>query len=236
MSAENLTQNYYDLLQLTPSASVQQIRRSYRELSKLYHPDTTTLPPAIATAKFQQLNEAYATLSSPERRLAYDLKLGYSRVSVIQQPAGFNRPSSERKYRSSAYLDPTDRPLSAGEIFALFILGLTFAACLVLVFAVGVTRGEMVFQPLSSFKQPATSTEIVVDQPQSDRFEAPAELNDRHNEPTQNEAIAAPILNSDNDSINAAASESEAPDRANLPQQKSTLLQLIKKQPDFMLS
>jgi len=37
----------------------------YRQLSKRYHPDTTALPPAIATAKFQQLNEAYATLNNP---------------------------------------------------------------------------------------------------------------------------------------------------------------------------
>ena len=61
--------SYYVLLGLPPSASALEIRRAYRELSKRYHPDTTELPTAIATAKFQQLNEAYATLSNPERRL-----------------------------------------------------------------------------------------------------------------------------------------------------------------------
>lgn len=139
---EQPASNYYALLELHPAASAQQIRRAYRELSKLYHPDTTQLPPAIAVAKFQQLNEAYATLSSPERRFAYDLKIGYSRVSVIQPSLDLNRPASEsRKYRSTAYLDPTDRPLSAGEIFALFILGLTFVGCLALVAVIGLTRG-----------------------------------------------------------------------------------------------
>lgn len=142
MTEEQGMSSFYTLLDIPTSASVQQIRQAYRELSKLYHPDTTALPAAIATAKFQQLNEAYATLSSPEKRMAYDLKLGYSRLSVMQQPPGFNRPVSEtRSYRSSAYLEPFDRPLSAGEMFALFILGLTFAACLVLVVAVGFTRG-----------------------------------------------------------------------------------------------
>ncbi len=34
---------YYSLLGLHPSASVIDIRRSYRELSKRYHPDTTDL-------------------------------------------------------------------------------------------------------------------------------------------------------------------------------------------------
>jgi curved DNA-binding protein CbpA len=142
MPEEGKTQTYYELLGLHPSVSAQQIRRSYRELSKRYHPDTTELPAAIAVSKFQQLNEAYATLSSPERRFAYDLKIGYSRVNVIQAPVHLNRPVSEsRKFRSAAYLDPTDRPLSAGELFALFILGLTFVGCLGLAVVIGLTRG-----------------------------------------------------------------------------------------------
>lgn len=145
--------SHYALLGLKPGASVQAIRRAYRDLSKLYHPDTTTLPAAIATDKFQQLNEAYATLSNPERRLAYDHKIGYSRISVMQSRPDLNQPMSgqrgDRDSRDrSAYLDPTDRPLSAGEMFALFILGVTFAACLILVVAIGLTQGEVAFGPL----------------------------------------------------------------------------------------
>lgn len=154
--AENSSSNYYTLLGVAPSASVQQIRRAYRELSKLYHPDTTALPEAIATTKFQQLNDAYATLSSPDRRASYDLKMGYSRISVMQAPADLNRPVSEsRKFRSSAYLEPHDRPLSAGELFALFILGVTFIACLVLVVTISLTRGEQAFQPLTASQHTA---------------------------------------------------------------------------------
>lgn len=140
--------SYYALLGLHPSASSLEIRRAYRELSKRYHPDTTDLPAQTATAKFQQLNEAYATLSNPERRVVYDQKIGYSRLNVIQPPPGLNIPVNQprRTYSSSAYLDPTDRPLSAGEIFALFILGLTFVGCLVLAIAIGLTRGEFAFQ------------------------------------------------------------------------------------------
>jgi len=140
--------SYYALLGLHPSASPLEIRRAYRELSKCYHPDTTDLPTATATTKFQQLNEAYATLSNPERRVLYDQKIGYSRLNVIQVPPNLNTPvtQSRPKYSSSAYLDPTDRPLSAGEIFALFILGLTFVGCLLLAIAIGLTRGESAFQ------------------------------------------------------------------------------------------
>lgn len=147
---EETASNFYEVLGIPPTASVQQIRQAYRDLSKLYHPDTTKLPSATATAKFHQLNEAYATLSSPDRRSAYDLKIGYSRVSVIQPPVSINVPSvNSRRYRSSAYLDPSDRPLSAGELFAVFILGLTFIGCLLLVVAIGMTRGDIALQSLT---------------------------------------------------------------------------------------
>jgi len=143
VAEQKIDSTYYDLLGLTPAASVQDIRRAYRELSKLYHPDTTALPAAIATATFQDLNEAYATLISLERRLVYDLKIGHSRVRVMQPSIDLSRSGSDsRRYRSSAYFDPSDRPLSAGEIFALFILGVTFVGCLILVIAVGMTRGD----------------------------------------------------------------------------------------------
>lgn len=146
MSETKPAPTYYDLLNLHPSASPQDIRRAYRELSKLYHPDTTMLPAPEATAKFYQLNEAYATLSSPERRFAYDLKIGYSRMPVMQSRLDLNRPVSEsRKYRSSTYLEPTDRPLSAGEWFALLMIGATFLVCVVIVIVVGLTRGVSAF-------------------------------------------------------------------------------------------
>ncbi len=144
---------YYSLLGLHPAASVIEIRRSYRELSKRYHPDTTDLPTGLATVKFQKLNEAYAILSNPQKRLTYDLAIGYSRFGVIQAPSDLNHSVSRNRYSSrSAYLDPTDRPLSPGEIFALFILGLTFLGCLLLVIVVGLTRGGAAFQ--TNIEQP----------------------------------------------------------------------------------
>ncbi|MDJ0686987.1 MAG: J domain-containing protein [Xenococcaceae cyanobacterium MO_188.B32] len=135
-----LANTYYSLLGLHPSASMLEIRRSYRQLSKKYHPDTTNFSAAVAKAKFQQINEAYATLSNPERRSLYDLKIGYSRINVIQAPPEWEQSPAE-KWSTTAYLDPTDRPLSSGEIFVLVLLGLTFVGCLCLVLAVAYLRG-----------------------------------------------------------------------------------------------
>jgi DnaJ domain len=156
---------YYALLGLHPGASVIDIRRAYRELSKRYHPDTTDLPEKVATAKFRQINEAYAILSSPERRLNYDFKIGYSRFGVIQAPPDLNRPSRSHDWSKSAYLDATDRPLSGGELFALFILGMTFLGCLLLVIVVGVMRGGTAFVPVS--QQPTQIEQQVTKLPPS---------------------------------------------------------------------
>jgi hypothetical protein len=160
--------NHYRLLGLHPSAGDQQIRRAYRDRSRLYHPDTTQLPLALAQQKFQRLNEAYGILSSPERRRLYDLTIGYSRWSVVQSqspvvpnPAAMYRtqansttnsaavPSVTEQYErsASAYLDATDRPLSPGELFALFILGLTFIGCLIIAIFVGLSQPQFAIQP-----------------------------------------------------------------------------------------
>ncbi|TVQ06225.1 MAG: J domain-containing protein [Leptolyngbya sp. DLM2.Bin27] len=167
------SKTHYDQLGVKPTASPQQIRRAFRDLSKLYHPDTTDLPAAEATEKFQQLNDAYAILSSPDRRWTYDQQVGYSRISVMQPMESLSRPvAAPRREPANMYLDPTDRPLSAGEIFALFILGLTFVACLALVVTVSLTRGEVAAGP--AFAPPAAGAAQVLDL-ESARPEADAE-------------------------------------------------------------
>ncbi|WP_204104206.1 MULTISPECIES: J domain-containing protein [Spirulina sp. CCY15215] len=156
-----IANSYYARLGLHPSASVIEIRRAYWRLSKRYHPDTTTLSPEVATVKFQNLNEAYATLSDREGRLLYDSKIGYSRFYVVQSRSHFSwQEEEEEEYNHSAYLDPSDRPLSGGELFALFILGVTFLGCILLAIAVGLTRGETALQipvALLSFLYPNSS-------------------------------------------------------------------------------
>jgi hypothetical protein len=131
--------SYYSLLGLHPSATPIEIRRAYRHLSKEYHPDTTALPAAVAHVKFQELNQAYAVLSNPTRRLLHDQSIGYSRVRVMQAPPPVNGKGDSK----SAYLDPIERPLSPGEVFMLLLLIGSFLACIGLVLVVAVSRGEL---------------------------------------------------------------------------------------------
>ncbi len=147
---------HYERLGIQVSASSGDIRRAYRELSRQYHPDTTRLPPSIATQEFLVLNDAYATLSNPERRLHYDRSIGYSSISMVRsipslysessKSSGSNsrnppvRPHTQFDPQFSAYLDAEDRSLSAGEQFALFLMGATFVGCLGLVILLSVLK------------------------------------------------------------------------------------------------
>lgn len=153
----NLTElTHYELLGVSVAASASEIRQAYRELSRQYHPDKTHLPLSIATRRFQILNEAYATLSNPERRLHYDRTIGYSSISVVRsiptlhQPPFHQSPASPAVPRQnphtkfdpkfSAYLDPEDRPLSSGELFALCLMGVTFVGCMALAVLLSVMK------------------------------------------------------------------------------------------------
>ncbi len=66
-------QNYYDLLQVTPTAHPTIIRYSYRFLAGIYHPDNSETGNAEI---FRQISEAFKTLSDGGKRAAYDAHLG----------------------------------------------------------------------------------------------------------------------------------------------------------------
>ena len=66
----------YQLLGLDVRADTQNIKLAYRRLAKLYHPDKNTSPEA--TALFQELNQAYHTLTNDQLRAEYDLSIGIS--------------------------------------------------------------------------------------------------------------------------------------------------------------
>ena len=59
---------------LRPEADRELITAVYRHLAKRYHPDRDDSPEAAA--RMAELNEAYATLGDPAKRVAYDRKIG----------------------------------------------------------------------------------------------------------------------------------------------------------------
>ena len=74
-----MQKNLYELLDVAPSADADAIRTAYRRQMTLYHPDkVTALGPALRVVAEEQtkaINAAYATLSNPTSRAAYDRSL-----------------------------------------------------------------------------------------------------------------------------------------------------------------
>ena len=66
--------NYYQILNVRPAATDEDIKRSYRILAKRYHPDVNP-GDSSAADRFADINEAHDVLSDPQQRAEYDKKL-----------------------------------------------------------------------------------------------------------------------------------------------------------------
>ena len=64
--------DYYKILEIGDKSTKDEIKKAYRKLSLLYHPDR----PKGDNEKFKQINEAYETLSDNEKKMQYDMRRG----------------------------------------------------------------------------------------------------------------------------------------------------------------
>ena len=63
--------DYYEVLEVSRSASVDEMKKAYRKLAIKYHPDRNP-GDAEAEAKFKEAAEAYDVLHDPQKRQQYD--------------------------------------------------------------------------------------------------------------------------------------------------------------------
>ncbi|KAK5657526.1 hypothetical protein OQA88_3099 [Cercophora sp. LCS_1] len=84
MAPVEIHDDYYAVLEITPTASDDEIKASYKRLAKVRHPDKNAGNPQ-ATADFQLLQAAYSTLIDPSQRRDYDFR-HYPKIRARQPP------------------------------------------------------------------------------------------------------------------------------------------------------
>jgi len=62
--------DHYSALGLSPSATLADIKKAFRQQAALHHPDRSSA--ADAAARFRLVQAAYEVLSDPDKRKAYD--------------------------------------------------------------------------------------------------------------------------------------------------------------------
>jgi curved DNA-binding protein len=81
--------DYYQALGVPRDAPVEEVKKAYRKLARKYHPDVSKEPDA--DARMKEVNEAYAVLSDPEKRAAYDqLGSGYQPGQDFRPPPNWD--------------------------------------------------------------------------------------------------------------------------------------------------
>lgn len=105
----NPSRDYYQILGITPAASSQDIKKAFRRLALIHHPDTSRNP-QFSAATFVLVQEAYQVLSDPHERVRYH----YARH--LLQPQHNTRPEAisaqevydlgQKLYRHTRQQDP----------------------------------------------------------------------------------------------------------------------------------
>ncbi|WP_192822495.1 DnaJ domain-containing protein [Rufibacter sp. LB8] len=132
-----MSKNYYHILEVSPTATAQEIKAAYKRLALRFHPDKNPGSPH-AEERFKQINDAYQVLSNPRRRAAFDQQQDYERrqrqaaaytnprYHHTRPPAGFKERHYQQRAQHQRRLSKRDIKIALGVVLlvVLLVLGL----------------------------------------------------------------------------------------------------------------
>jgi len=87
--------DYYKILEVQPTASMDEIKRSYHRLARLHHPD---LNQHALDIHIKRLNQAYEIIGNPVRRTRYDKQ----RAEMQQRAADRAKVHQQQKQQAKS--------------------------------------------------------------------------------------------------------------------------------------
>lgn len=92
--------NYYEVLDVSRTATQKDIRRAYLELAQIYHPDRLrNMRPNVrkrAEDKMKMINKSYTVLRNPVERASYDSKLAQQYIEDRNRQIILTNPIEEQ--------------------------------------------------------------------------------------------------------------------------------------------
>lgn len=97
-------QDVYKILELPPFSDQSEVKKAYRKLVKVWHPDIN--PSQQATDQFKKIQEAYELLMDDKKKMAYDLLLRKKHSNQSTRKSTNSRTNKNSNTKSTKQQDP----------------------------------------------------------------------------------------------------------------------------------